>query len=127
MVNGWFTVESVPSAELALKMHLREPQQREHEAPGTEPEHDDDYLPQPKIPLSGSKVCGDRRHQVNVSNNCHRKQRQHENGAKVSSDSRTEQREPADLGHEQRHEPGPPSSKYWLVRSEEHGEIELGS
>jgi hypothetical protein len=58
----------MPSAELAFKMHLREPQYREYEAPNAEPEHNDNHLAKPKIPLSVSKVRGNSCHQINVSN-----------------------------------------------------------
>ena len=69
-------------------MHLREPQYREYEAPNAEPEHNDNHLAKPKIPLSVSKVRGNGCHQVNVSNNRERKQRQRKNRAKISSDPR---------------------------------------
>ena len=69
-------------------MHLREPQCCEYEAPNAEPEHDDNHLAKPKIPLSVSKVRGNGCHQVNVSNNSERKQRQRKNRVKVSSDPR---------------------------------------
>jgi len=57
------------SAELGFRVHLREPQQREYEAANAEPEHDDNHLPKPKIPVSIGKVHGNGCHEVNVSNN----------------------------------------------------------
>src|SRR5215472_11579417 len=65
------------SAELALKMDLREPQERENEAPDAKPEHDDNHLAKPKVPRSVREVCGDRCHQINVADNRQRQERHH--------------------------------------------------
>jgi hypothetical protein len=65
--DSWISYR-IPSAELALKMHLREPEYREYEGTNAQPEHDDHQLAKPKFPVSVSKVRGNGYHQVNVSN-----------------------------------------------------------
>src|SRR5580700_1574248 len=107
-------------AQLTFKMHLREPQQREYETPNAEPEHDDDHLAKAKLPVSVSKVRGNGCHQVNVADGRQRKQRQCKNRAKVSSDPRTQEREPTDLRDENRPDPEAPPSKSRRVRSDAH-------
>ena len=109
-----------PSADLALKMNLREPQERENEAPDAKPEHNDNHLTKPKVPRSVGKVCGDRCHQVNVADNRQRKQRQHKSGAEISRDPRTQDREPHDFRDEERAKPGTPPQKCGSFRSETH-------
>ena len=103
-------------------MHLREPQQREYEAPDAEPEHHDGHLAKPQIPLSVSEARRDGCHQVEVSNNGQRKERQGKNPVEVPGDPRTQEYEPADLCNEDRPEPEAPHSQCWTVWNQMHSE-----
>lgn len=104
-------------------MNLGEPQQREYEASGAQSEHEDNHLANPKVPLSVGKVRGNGCHEVDVSNNRQRKQRQQENRAKARKQPRTQEREPADLCHDERTGPRSPPSKCWNSRSDTHIDI----
>src|SRR5579863_10114507 len=101
-------------------MHLGEPQYGEYERPDAEPEHNDNHLAKPKIPVSVNKVRGNGCHQVDISNNREGKQRQPKNCAHVPSDPRMQQCEPTDLCNEDRRSPEAPPSKCWIVRSVLH-------
>jgi len=103
-------------------MHLREPQQREYEAPNAEPEHHDGHLAKSQVPLSVSESRGDSCHEVKVSNHCQRKQRQGKNPLKIPGDPRAQECEPAHLGNDDRPEPETPLSQCWSVRNEAHVE-----
>ena len=66
--SSWIP-DRTASADLGVKMHLREPQQREYETTDAKPQHNDNQLAKMIVPASLGKIGGNRCHQVNVPNN----------------------------------------------------------
>jgi len=111
-----------PSAEFAFKMHLCEPQEREHEAPDAKPEHDYQHLAKVKIPASLGEVSRNSCHQVNVSNHRQRQQCQKKKAAKTG-EARMQEYKPGDLCDNDRPDPKAPPSKCWSFGGEAHIEV----